>query len=148
MTPSEATLERPLRYVARLVIVLAIVACDSAAPTEPVGEIFRVLACRGNLDVPAGEVFRIRILDRARAAEAETLIGAGHVKIVTGRVARGDGGFNAPWSWHLEPASIAFVDAATEFCDGCPSYLDANLDHWIADVGTYCPYSTELIGRD
>jgi hypothetical protein len=138
----------PLRYLTLLAVALAVGACRSDAPTEPGDRIFHVLVCRGSLDLPAGEVFRIRILDPALAAEAEALIGAGHVRIVTGNVVRGDGGFNAPWSWHLDPASIAFVDSAAEYCDACPNEVEATLDHWIASVGIYCPYTTELIGRD
>ena len=54
---------------------------------------------------------------------------------------RGDGGFNAPWSWHLDPAETRFVEAAIEVCDGTPSYVEAHL----AEFPTYCPWGARIV---
>lgn len=43
--------------------------------------------------------------DPALIAEAERLIAAGDQKIILGELRSGDGGFNAPWSWHMDPAT-------------------------------------------
>jgi hypothetical protein len=57
---------------------------------------------------------------------------------------RGDGGFNAPWSWHLDPLSIAVPDASIELCDGRPSMVQSDLDYWVDTVHTYCPWAARV----
>lgn len=124
---------------------------SSSGPTAPEPEpeaVFRVRACAGSTHAPAGEEFRVLIRDPARIAEAEDLVGAGQRKIVSGRLAPGDGGFNDPWSWHLEPATVELVDIAIELCDGCPSFIEDDPDYWLNTVGRYCPWSTEIVGRE
>lgn len=51
----------------------------------------------------------------------------------------GDGGFNAPWSWHLDPDRVDMTEAAIEVCDGTPSYVEAHRPDFEA-VG-YCPWA-------
>jgi hypothetical protein len=58
-----------------------------------------------------------------------------------GPLRAGDGGFNAPWSWHLDPAETRLVEAAIEVCDGTPSYVEAHR----ADFPTYCPWSARIV---
>ena len=55
----------------------------------------------------------------------------------------GDGGFNAPHQWHLTGAEV--VDATSELCDGQPSHLDADLDGWLTNVKTDCPWSAVVV---
>lgn len=125
-------------------------ACGSSpsSPSEPSpGAVFLIRACLGSEHAPDGELFRARILDRATIAEAERLVGAGEVKIIAGPLAAGDGGFNAPWSWHLDPAAVRFAENTIEVCDGCPSFIEADLQYWLETIGSYCPWSTEVISR-
>jgi len=111
------------------------------------GAVFLIRACAGG-EVPDGQTFRVLIRDPDTIAVADDLVGAGHVQIVTGTVRAGDGGFNAPWSWHHEPDSVAFDDFTIELCDGCPMYVEEHLDEWLDSVGTYCPWSTEVLARE
>lgn len=60
-----------------------------------------------------------------------------------GPLVRGDGGFNGPWSWHLDPEQTRLTEAAVEVCDGTPSYVESH----IGDFPTYCPWSARLIGE-
>jgi hypothetical protein len=53
----------------------------------------------------------------------------------------GDGGWNAPWSWHLDPEETRMVEAAIEVCDGTPSYVEAHLE----DFPTYCPWGGRVV---
>ncbi|MFP3940833.1 MAG: hypothetical protein ACLF0P_11040, partial [Thermoanaerobaculia bacterium] len=69
------------------------------APEPPAEAVFRVRACAGSGHAPAGEEFRVLLRDPGLIAQAEDLVGAGQEKIVSGRLAPGDGGFNQPWSW-------------------------------------------------
>ncbi|MFQ6047424.1 MAG: hypothetical protein ACE5PT_13890, partial [Gemmatimonadales bacterium] len=85
---------------------LAMTACScsgSAAPQD--AAVFRV-----EVD---SESFRVSIRDDAVVTEAERRMreedGAG---IVIGSLARGDGGFNQPWSWHMVPSSVLIADFA------------------------------------
>jgi hypothetical protein len=50
---------------------------------------------------------------------------------------RGDGGFNAPRNWHLDPASIHFAEVTIEACQSTPQFLEDNLDYWI-DFNQVC----------
>lgn len=88
------------------------------------------------------------ITDPGAAAEASARIGKGPGRLVIGTVVRGNGGFNAPWSWHLDPATVRFADVAAEVCDGCPDYVERNLDEWIATVKVYCPWGTQVVGKE
>lgn len=135
---------RPLLAVAAAAAVGAVLACSSSSPSEPDGQeaVFRILSSSAS-----GETFDVLIRDPQRIAEAQSLVGQGHVKIVNGRLARGDGGFNAPWSWHLVPGTIEFVDLTTEVCDGRPSDVEADVEYWVETVGRFCPWGTEVVAR-
>jgi len=64
---------------------------------------------------------------------------------VTGKLVVGDGGFNSPWSWHLDPDSVRMAEFSIELCDGLPSHVEADLDYWINTAGTYCPWSSKVV---
>jgi len=65
--------------------------------------------------------------------------------IVTGMLVIGDGGFNSPWSWHLDPDTVDMAEMTIELCDGRPSDIENNLPYWILNVKRYCPWSTRVI---
>jgi hypothetical protein len=67
--------------------------------------------------------------------------------VITGDLATGDGGFNSPWSWHIEPGTVEVADLAIELCDGRPSMVEADVDYWINTVGRFCPWSARVISR-
>jgi len=64
---------------------------------------------------------------------------------VTGTLVKGDGGFNSPWSWHLDPSSVRMAEVSIELCDGTPSFVEENLDYWLDTVHTYCPWSSKVV---
>jgi hypothetical protein len=95
------------------------------------------------------ETFRIRIEDPDLVAQARRILGGEEPqKIVTGQLAAGDGGFNDPWSWHLVPETVGFAEAAIELCDGKPSFVEDDLSYWLNTVGTYCPWSAQIIAEE
>ena len=57
----------------------------------------------------------------------------------------GDGGFNSPWSWHLDPATIEVPDLAIEVCDGRPSMVEADLPYWLSSVKAFCPWGARVV---
>jgi hypothetical protein len=137
--------------LARRIIGLLYIGCiggceaDGSNPS-PEQAVFEIRACRGSEARPTGETFRVAITSPTTIRQATSLVGGSGGPIVHGRVAPGDGGFNAPWSWHLEPATIQFVDAAVEVCDACPSFVEAHVAEF-ERVGAYCPWSTEVVRR-
>ena len=108
--------------------------CSSTAPTE-VHVDFVVSV--------AGEAFVMRAVDAETVRLArENLAGrAAHFPI--GPLRRGNGGFNAPWSWHLDPAEVRMTEAAIEVCDGRPSYVESHLH----DYPTYCPWGARVVAE-
>lgn len=95
------------------------------------------------------ESFRVRITDADRVAQARRILqGEEPQKIVMGRLMRGNGGFNTGYSWQLDPASIQFVEAAIELCDGKPSFVERELDYWIDTVKSYCPWASRITGEE
>ena len=123
----------------------AIIQCGSPDAPSRAEAIFQVRACRGSRRAPDGEVFQILLRNSDVIAQARALVGAGNRRIVAGTLAPGNGGFNAPWSWHLDPDTVAFPEVAIELCDGCPSDVEANGGHW--GSGSFCPWSSEIIAE-
>jgi hypothetical protein len=60
-----------------------------------------------------------------------------------GPLRRGDGGFNAPWTWHLDPDQTRLVEAAIEICDGTPSYVETHQD----EFPTNCPWGGRIVSE-
>lgn len=86
-------------------------------------------------------VMRTRHPETIRLARAQ-LAGQGR-GFPIGPLVAGDGGFNAPWSWHLDPDAARLTEAAIEVCDGLPSYVEAHR----AEFPTYCPWSGRIVGE-
>jgi tagatose-1,6-bisphosphate aldolase non-catalytic subunit AgaZ/GatZ len=55
----------------------------------------------------------------------------------------GDGGFNAPWSWHLDPDRVDMTELAIEVCDGQPSYVEAHRADF--EATGYCPWAARVV---
>jgi len=59
---------------------------------------------------------------------------------ISGAIERGNAGYNTPWRWHFIENEWNLVFMSMEVCDGQPSYVDENLDQWISEVRSYCPW--------
>jgi len=90
-----------------------------------------------------GESFVVRTSDpeTIRLAE-ENLLGRNN-RFPAGPVQPGDGGFNAPWTWHLDPAGTRLVDTAIGTCSGSPSYVETHRTAF----PTYCPWGARVVER-
>jgi hypothetical protein len=97
------------------------------------------------------DTFVIALADPATIAEARALAdGQEPSKHVTGLVVSEAVPYNAPWSFHLDPASISFAEMSIEVCDAATSYVEEHL----AEVGgaflpgrRWCPWSSRVIGE-
>lgn len=97
-----------------------------------------------DFDVTVGpERFVLRVEDPATITQAREVIAGQRSAFPIGPLARGNGGFNAPWSWHLLPAEVRLTEAAIEVCDGTPSYVETH----IADFPTYCPWAAKVVAE-
>jgi hypothetical protein len=118
--------------------LIELAACNDSG-TEPDEAIYTVAV--------EGEQFRIRVRSAQAIARLEERLATNTSGVILGRVAIGDGGINAPWSWHLAPSSIEVPDVAIELCDGLPSHVEQQRDEWIAQVRNYCPWGARVVAR-
>ena len=102
---------------------------DSTAPPQGARFVFR--------ESLTADVIRIDVTDPTALAEAERLRQSGEARWVLGTLRRGDGGFNAPWAWHLDPASISFAEITIEACQTAASAIADDIDYWIG-FGQVC----------
>ena len=97
------------------------------------------------------DTFVIALTDPAIIAEARALAsGQEPSKHVTGLVVAEAASYNAPWSFHLDPASISFAEMSIEVCDAATSYVEEHL----AEVGgaflpgrRWCPWSSRVVAE-
>jgi hypothetical protein len=126
-----------------LATMIFVAACQSAQETETA--YFKVAGAS------EGDTFVIALTDPALIAEARAQAsGQEPVKHVTGIVVPEVAPYNAPWSFHLDPASISFAEMSIEVCDAATSYVEAHL----AEVGgaflpgrRWCPWSSRVIAE-
>ncbi|HJT14390.1 MAG TPA: hypothetical protein VJ790_17345 [Dongiaceae bacterium] len=97
------------------------------------------------------DTFVIALTDPATIAEARAMASEeAPSKHVTGLVVAEAVPYNAPWSFHLDPASISFAEMSIEVCDAATSYVEEHL----AEVGDaflpgrrWCPWSSRVVGE-
>jgi hypothetical protein len=116
------------------VIATALAVSGSGSPRYPVA----------TFDV-VGETYKIELATPELVAHAEALLAGEPVaSIPLGRVVRDDPGVNAPWSWHIDPATLQFADMTIEVCDGLPSYVEDGT----VTSDDYCPWSAKIVSID
>lgn len=96
----------------------------------------------------SGEQFRVRVADTTQVRLLEERLAAGVAGVVSGTLRAGDGGFNAPWSWHLDPETVHAADLSIEVCDGRPSMVEGDLDYWLGTVKQFCPWGAKLVAKE
>jgi len=126
------------RVITTVILISALLAATTLAGCAPARNpvaTFRVV----------DETFTIELATPELVAHAEALLAGEDVaSIPLGRVVRDDPGVNAPWSWHIDPATLEFADLTIEVCDGLPSYVE---DGTVTSPD-FCPWSAELIAID
>ena len=115
-------------------LLFGVTACAGPTEPSPIAEFV--------VDV-AGEQFVVRTSDAETIQLAEDRLQGRNQRFPLGTLRPGNGGFNAPWTWHLDPATVRFVEAAIEICDGRPSYVEAHQ----SDFPTYCPWGARVLAR-
>jgi hypothetical protein len=117
-----------LALVAGLALLASFSCSDSTDPTRAQFT-FR--------DPLTQDVVRLEIANPPGLDQGEDLLRSGVAMWAMGTPKRGDGGFNAPWTWHIDPASVTFAEVTIEACQTAASAIDDDLDYWI-DFGQVC----------
>jgi hypothetical protein len=89
------------------------------------------------------ESFVARIADPAAILQFRQAMAGSRAGFPAGPLRPGDGGFNSPWSWHLDPGETSLVEAAIEVCDGMPSYVETHQSEFPA----YCPWGARIVAE-
>jgi hypothetical protein len=95
----------------------------------------------------AGERFVLRLTDPATIQQAIVISRGGPRAFPIGPLPRGAGGFNAPWSWHMDPDTTRLAEVAVEICDGMPSFVERNLAESLRPEVGYCPWAARIVGE-
>jgi hypothetical protein len=77
------------------------------------------------------------------ALEAERLADAGTTRVPVLDLRAGTG-VDRQWSWHADPDTAEFADAAIEICDGCPADIEADTAYWLGTVRRFCPWGASV----
>lgn len=94
------------------------------------------------------EEFRIALRMPEQIAAAEAMLASGKESVIHGHLARGDGGFNKGYRWHMMPETVTFPDMAMEVCDGRPrSDVESDIPYWVDNIKYYCPWGAQVVGR-
>lgn len=93
-------------------------------------------------EVAGVETYKIELITPELEEHARKLLAGEDVAAIPlGAVVRDDPGVNAPWSWHIDPATLEFADVTVEVCDGIPSFVE---DATVTSPD-YCPWSAKVI---
>lgn len=131
---------RPLLGMAVAMALVLAAACAPPPPPPPPGATYRV-------DV-MGETFTLRATAPSVIAQLDAALAANRVGVLGGELRRGNGGFNAPHRWHIDPTTVYVADLAIEVCDGRPfSEVGSDIDYWVDVVGSYCPWAARVTAR-
>ena len=121
--------------IALAAVLLAAAGCMSSTQPTPAAREFIVEV--------VGERFIVRLTDPETIRLAVDNLQGRNSRFPSGALRSGNGGFNGPWTWHLDPDSVRLVEAAIEVCDGRPSYVETHQ----ADYPTYCPWGGRVIAE-
>jgi hypothetical protein len=119
-------------------LALALSSCGDTTGPEPVG-VFEVQV--------VGEAFRVGVNDPVQIDSFAARLASGAEGNISGELAPGAGGVNAPWSWHLDPETVHVAAVTAEVCDGRPSFVEDDLDYWLGTVQRYCPWGAKVVAR-
>ena len=128
-----------LRNAIALVGVLLLAGC-----TDNIG-----IGTGGTFVVAVGqEQYRVRIESAFMATQARRMMmRVEDQKVIFGELERGDGGFNAGHAWHIKPGTIQFANDANDQCNGRPSDVDADIDHWVDTIKQFCPSLGQFVSE-
>jgi TusA-related sulfurtransferase len=130
---------------ALLALLLLLPACDSDPARDDEDALHGGLLATLTVE---GEAFKVWITNPQTIQQILDLRdGKSQASIPNGplRAGSGPGAHNEPWSWHLDPQATEMAENTIEVCSARPSFVEADLDEWINNVGQYCPWGATLV---
>ena len=114
------------RILFLILMVIALAGCqtDDGVTNPEVGQFFTVRA--------ASDTFVMYTKDPETIRLAKENFEGKNTRFPIGKIAVGNGGFNGIWGWHFVPDNVRMTEVAMEVCDGTPSYVNTNLDDYLA----------------
>ena len=94
-----------------------------------------------------GERFIMRAIDPTTIQQAVNILNREENLFPIGPLRSGNGGFNTPWSWHMDPAEVRLTEVSVEVCDAMPSFVEENLNNFLRPEVGYCPWSARIVGE-
>ena len=125
---------RLFRLMAGLALAALSFACSGAEPDGPFADFV--------IDVDS-ERFVLRSTNPATIVQLREVVAGRRSGFPIGPLRRGNGGFNTPWSWHLDPAETRVTEIAIEVCDGRPTYVEEH----VAEFPSYCPWGARVVAE-
>lgn len=100
---------------------------------------------------PYPERFIFELTDPATIQEARDILsGQLPSRHIMGLIVKTPVDYNAPWSYHLDPASVSFFNSAIEQCDAAIQYVEDHLgqvgDTILPDY-IWCPWGSRLVAE-
>ena len=127
-----------MRYLLLAILTLSAVSCATAPPITTF-----VIRHHNQPDVDGQFVVRTSDPALIAAARQQLALPVEQRKLhVNGVLAAGNGGFNQPWSWHVEDGQWQLAEMSMEVCDGWPKFVEQNLDYWLKNVKRLCPWGS------
>jgi hypothetical protein len=124
------------RLLVPVLLVLPLAVPSAAAAEEPQAYVATIQTAQGR--------FRAVITDPAMVELArQELAGEGDAGVPYGTLRWGSGGVNKGHRWHIE--DLAFADVTIELCDGTAKMVDRDTAYWVETVGSFCPWSGEVV---
>lgn len=124
------------RLLTCLALVLSLVPARPASAEEATSYVVTVRTVQGS--------FRAVISDPQTIELArQELAGGADAGVPIGSLAWGNGGVNVGHRWHV--TDLTFADFTIELCDGTARMVDKDPTYWIETVGTFCPWSGEVV---
>lgn len=136
-------MSRYTRISAAAFVALAMAACSEGSTAPQQNPAFTIQVAGDGFS----EEFVVEVATQSQVDELEARLDSGAEGVIIGDLLTGSGDFNAPWSWHMDPATVHAADASIEVCDGRPSMVEDDLDYWIGTVGNYCPWGAKVVDR-
>ncbi len=100
---------------------------------------------------PDLETFIFKLTDPQRIQEARDILsGRQRSRHIMGTIVKQPAAYNPPWTYHLDPPSIAFFDFAIETCDATIRYVEEHLDEACGAFlpnCVWCPWGSRLIAE-
>jgi uncharacterized protein (TIGR03437 family) len=98
---------------------------------------------------PRKNLFVIKLTDPVKIQKARDILSGMEKDLgVSGVIVKEPACYNTPWSYHLDPQSIEFFEAAIEVCDGTMGYIEGHLEEVggaLLPGNRWCPWASRLV---